>query len=140
MSTFKVNPVYKKSTYSNEYWCKKFDGYEVTLVISTQWRWGEFNITVENINEIDTINLAEPFVINDYNGEFIETFDGCDIIHEIRNFDSLSEDIKKLVYQDIYENIDEQILYDESTLEEEKGWMLDDTIYEIYGGINLEKE
>ena len=134
--TFKVTPEYKKSTYSNEYWVKEFDGVEVCLIISTQWRWGEFIIHLDDSEDITEFKKTNPLIINDYCGEFIQTVSGCDVTHEIKNVERLSEDIKKAVHYDIYKYDD--VLYEEYILEEEKGWLLDETIYEIYNGFILE--
>ena len=136
--TFKVTPEYKKSTYSNEYWVKEFDGVEVCLIISTQWRWGEFNIHLDDSEDITEFKKTNPLIINDYCGEFIQTVDGCDVTHEIKDIERLSEDIKKAVHYDIYRYDNDDILYDECVLEEEKGWLLDETVYEIYNGFILE--
>ena len=136
--TFKVSPMYKKSTFSNEYWVKNFNGKDVYLIICTEWRWGEFNISIKDNDNNQEFLEQNPIIINDHSGEFIETTDGCGYSHEIKNIETFSEDLKKQVYEDIYEDLDEHILYDESILEEEKDWVLDDTIYEIYGGFTLE--
>ena len=139
-TTFKVLPMYKKSTFSNEHWVKNFNGTDVYLIISTEWRWGEFNITIKDSENNKQFLEQDPIIINDHSGEFIETTDGCGCQHELKNIDNFSEELKKLVYDDIYEDQEEQILYDESILEEEKDWVLDDTIYEIYGGFTLEPD
>ena len=55
---------------------------------------------------------------------------------EIKDIEKYSEEEKK-TYDLIYEDAEEEILLDDDILEE-KGWVLDDTIYEIYGGFELE--
>lgn len=134
--TYVVTPDCKKSTYSNECWEKTFDSVTVKLIISTQWRGAEFNVTVNTQKEDHFIKNLDDLVLNDYDFEFVVSYDACDITHEIENFDQLSENVKTQVKKDIYRNNDE--IYEESVLEE-KGWFLDDTIYEIYGGFTLQE-
>ena len=40
------------------------------------------------------------------------------------------------IYDDIYEDPENEILYEKSELED-KGWILDNTVYEIIGGVEL---
>ena len=136
--TYLLESKYKKSTYSNEYWEKTFDDTTVKLIITTQWRWGEFNITVNTPEEDQLINnmIDNHILINNYDFEFIQTNDACCITHEIENLDKLPDKIKYKVIKDIYKDKDNNEIYEESILEEDKGWVLDDTIYEIYEGYN----
>ena len=69
--TYLVESKYKKTTYSNEYWEKTFDDTIVKLIITTQWRWGEFNITVNTPEEDQLINnmIDNHILINNYDLE-----------------------------------------------------------------------
>ena len=47
-----------------------------------------------------------------------------------------SDEEKKAIFKNIYEDIEDETLFDVSELEDD-GWDLDDTIYEIVGGVEL---
>lgn len=135
---YKVSALYKKSTYEVGYWTKNLCNKNVVLLITTVWRWGEFNIFFHD-KEKNNVLQQNPLIVNDYCGEFISTTDGCEYIVEIKDLDSYNEEEKQIIFEDVYEDIENEDFYDECTLEE-KGWVLDDTIYEIYGGIVIENE
>ena len=139
LTTYTVYPSYKKSTYSHEYWENNICGKKVLLKITVVWRWGEFNIDIYK-KEKEELLKTEDIIINDHCGEFISTTDGCERITEIIDIDKYSEEEKKEIYKVVYEDDEDEIVYDESVLEEEYDWVLDDTIYEIVGGFTLEEE
>lgn len=132
-----VTPTYKKSTYSNEIWTNTVNNKTVTMINTVTWRWGEFIVNIYD-SEYEELSKEDNIIINDHSGEFISTDDGCERTVEIKDIEKYSEEEKKEIYDLIYEDAEEEILLDDDVLEEEKGWMLDDTIYEIYGGFELE--
>ncbi len=134
-----VTPEYKKSVYSNEHYCNTICNKRVVLIITTMWRYGEFVIDVSD-EDYKKLLEVEKIVINDHCGEVNETTDGQEETEEIQNIDSYTEEEKNAIYNAIYEDRDGGILHDLDVLEEEKGWVLDDTIYEIYGGFEMEPE
>jgi hypothetical protein len=136
---YKVTPKLKKCTYSTEIWDNIICNKKVVLEKTILWRYGEFNIEIYE-KEKEELLKKDHININDYGGEFICTTDGCEETFEIKNIEKYSENEKEEIYKSIYENIEEEILFDESVLEEENGWTLDDTIYEIYNGFDLELE
>lgn len=138
LKEYKVSPLYKKSTYEVGYWTKELCNKKVVLLITTVWRWGEFAISIYD-KERRLVLEQNPLVINDYSGECLSTTDGCEYIVEIKDLDSYSEEEKEVIFEDVYEDRENEDFYDECTLEE-KGWELDETIYEIYGGIVMENE
>lgn len=132
-----VTPTYKKSTYSNEIWTNTVNNKTVTMINTVTWRWGEFIVNIYD-SEYEELSKEDNIIINDHSGEFISTDDGCERTVEIKDIEKYSEEEKKEIYDLIYEDAEEEILLDDDVLEEEKGWVLDDTIYEIYGGFELE--
>jgi len=136
---YKVTPKLKKCTYSTEIWDNIICNKKVVIEKTILWRYGEFNIEIYE-NEKEKLLKKDHINITDYGGEFICTTDGCEETFEIKNIEKYSENEKEEIYKSIYENIEEEILFDESVLEEENGWTLDDTIYEIYNGFDLELE
>jgi hypothetical protein len=72
MATWKVEPVWKKSVIERNYLTK--DGN--TVMVETGWRWGEFTVETEDDNPPD-IEAGVDIYNCDYNGELVETTDGC---------------------------------------------------------------
>jgi len=138
MICYSVSAENKNSTYTNEYYSNTICGKRVVLVITTVWRWGEFNITIRE-DETEEIQKMSPLIINDHSGEFVSTEDGWQYSTEIQNIDSYTEEEKKAIYESVYENIENETVYDSCILEDENGWELDDTIYEIYDGVELDE-
>ena len=126
---------YKKSSYENEHWTNMICGKRVTLIITTTYRWGEFEVTLTE-EEKEKMMSEDIVCVNDYDSSFVSNTDGCDLTSEVKNLDSYSEEEKQAIFESIYEDIEEEILKDQDDLEED-GWDLDDTIYEIVGGVEL---
>ena len=135
MKTYTVKPKYKKSSLSNEYWINIInDKLVVTLIVSVQWRWSSFTINL-NDDEKKKVEESDHLLLSDYDYEFIETDDGCERFIEIKDEDDYSEGDLKLIYESMYEDIEEE--YFDETYMEENGWDLSDTTYEISGGVEL---
>ena len=135
MKTYTVKPKYKKSSFSNEYWTNIInDKLVVTLIVSVQWRWSSFTINL-NDDEKKKVEESDHLLLSDYDYEFIETDDGCERFIEIKDEDDYSEGDLKLIYESMYEDIEEE--YFDETYMEENGWDLSGTEYEISGGVEL---
>jgi hypothetical protein len=132
---YTLTNTYKKCSYENEYYTKIILGKKVTLVITTVFRWGEFEVTLTEDEKKKMLN-EDIVYVNDYESSFVSNIDGCEQTEEIKNFESYTEEEKKAIYNDIYENVEDEILFDKSELEY-KDWDLDDTFYELVGGVEL---
>jgi len=139
MKTYSVSAESKNSTYTNEYYSNSICGKKVVLIITTAWRWGEFTISIYEKDKESILQL-NPLIINDHCGEFISTENGWQDDVEIQNFDSYSDEEKLAIYESVFEDVENKVLHDSCVLEDENGWELDDTIYEIYCGFELEEE
>ena len=138
MKTYTVKPKYKKSSLSNEYWTNIInDKLVVTLIVSVQWRWSSFTINL-NDDEKKKVEELDHLLLSDYDYEFIETDDGCERFIEIKDENDYSEGELKLIYESMYEDIEEE--YFDETYMEENGWDLSGTEYEISGGVDLEED
>jgi len=138
MKTYTVKPKYKKSSLSNEYWTNIInDKLVVTLIVSVQWRWSSFTINL-NDDEKKKVEESDHLLLSDYDYEFIETDDGCERFIEIKDENDYSEGELKLIYESMYEDIEEE--YFDETYMEENGWDLSGTEYEISGGVDLEED
>jgi len=139
MKMYSVSAESKNSTYTNEYYSNTICGKKVVLIITTMWRWGEFNISIYEKDKESILNM-NPLIINDHCGEFISTENGWQDDVEIQNFDSYSDKEKLAIYESVFEDVENKVVNDSCVLEDENGWELDDTIYEIYCGFELEEE
>lgn len=72
MALWSVKPEWKKSIIERNYITK--DGN--TLMVETGWRWGEFTVETEDDNPPD-IEAGVDIYNCGYNGELVETNDGC---------------------------------------------------------------
>lgn len=136
---YNISAKNKNSTYTIEHYVNTICEKEVTLMITTVWRWGEFGITIFE-DEKEKIENMDPLNLNDNGGEFISTTNGWQDEIEIKDVDTYNEEELKSIYESIYEDIDNKVLHDTSVLEDENGWVLNDTIYEIHDGVELEED
>ena len=77
-------------------------------------------------------------IINNKSVTLKVTDDGCERFIEILNENEYTEGELNLIYNSMYEDIDEE--YFDETFMEENGWDLSDTTYEISGGVELEED
>ena len=137
MKTYIVKPKYKKSSLSNEYWTNVINNKSVTVIVTVLWRWSEFSINLTDKEKIE-VEGSDHLLLSDYNYDFIETDDGCERIIEIKDENNYTARELKMIYESMYEDIEEEI-FDE-TFMKENGWDLSDTTYEISGGVELEED
>jgi predicted Fe-S protein YdhL (DUF1289 family) len=126
---------YKKCSLENDYFTKYIMGKKVTLIITTIFRWGEFEVNLTD-EEKKNIMSKDTICLNDYDFCFVSNIDGCERIEEIENLESYTEEEKRAIYNDIYEDDDNEVLLNSMELED-NDWELYDTIYEIEGEIEL---
>jgi len=131
-----IRPTSKKSSYTNEHWVNCFDDVVVRIIMVNVFRWSEFEINLTPEEKEEIMN-KDNITLNDYDSSFISSTDGCERYVEIPDFDKYPEHIQRQINESIYENIEDEYLLDDSEIEE-NGWDLSDSIYEIYGGIELE--
>ena len=132
---YTVTNMYKKSSFENAYYTKNIMEKKVTLIITTMFRWGEFEVELTE-EEKEKMLSEDTVCLNDYYACFVSNEDGIEQTEEIEGLDKYNEKEKKAIYDDIYEDIENETLFDLSELED-NGWDLDDTIYEIVGGVEL---
>ena len=132
---YTVTNEYKKASYENARYSKMIMGKRVILIITTIFRWGEFEVNLSE-KEKEKMLSEDIVVLNDYDSSFVSNIDGCEQTDEIENLNNYSDEEKKAIFKNIYEDIEDETLFDVSELEDD-GWDLDDTIYEIVGGVEL---
>jgi len=137
MKTYIVKPKYKKSSFSNEYWTNFINNKPVTVVVTIQWRWSSFSINLTD-EQKKQVEESDQLLLSDYDYDFIETDDGCDRFINIQNEMNYTANELRMIYQSMYEDIDE-LIFDETYMEE-NGWDISDTTYEISGGVELTED
>lgn len=132
-----IEPKHKKSLIEKTILSKKIDNVEYFIHQDILWRYGEFILYLNNDEYDKVINydFSEPFCVNDYDMEFVGSFDGCDCNYYL--YDNEENEITEgLLYDKIMKTIEDNFY----TLEDSNGWYCDDTIYTIYNGIDIKKE
>jgi hypothetical protein len=133
--SYKITACSKKATYEEEHWVNTIDNKEVKLIVTCYYRWGTFTINLTN-SEKEEILKKDEIVLNDYNFEFEEMWDGDSRYVELQDEDNYSEAEIKKIYQTLYEDIDDEIFDDDFM--ESNGWMIDDTRHGFSCGCILE--
>lgn len=127
MPSFLITPTNKKSLVETTYYKKHIDDVCYTLIRETIWRSGSFIIHVPTINLIPIKDNA--FKLDDYDYEFQEAFDACQIEDQLFDEDgNLVEEGP--IYDEVMRIIDDDI----NLLDEDYGWNIDDNQYVIYNG------
>ena len=141
--TYSLTADYKKCTYQIEHWTNDINGKTVTLLVYNYFYWGTFEIVLTD-KEKDEILKKDSIILNDYCISCPELDSGCDQYEEIENEESYTEEelleINSLIYRPIDDedyDSDEEYSLDTSVLEQ-NGWSMDDTIYGIDTGCELE--
>lgn len=111
MALWSVKPEWKKSIIERQH-LSKGDNH---IVIETGWRWGEFTVETDDDNPPD-IGPGVDIYNCGYNGELVETNDGC---WEEHDFDDCDEETQEWLEEFFEEG--------NSWLDlEEHGWSMDD--------------
>ena len=145
INTYHLTADYKKSTYQTEQWNNVLsNGKHVRFEVTNYFYWGTFEIELTD-KEKEEILKKKSIIINDYAGVSVESLDdGCDWCDEICNKESFTPEDLKEIHRLLYLDTDDKKSYtvecndiDENVLEQ-NGWSMDDTIYGIDTGCELE--
>ena len=143
IKTYSLTADYKKCTYQIEHWTKYINEKNVTLLVYNYFYWGTFEIDLTD-KEKEEILKKDSIILNDYCVSCPELDSGCDQYEDIENEESYTEEelleIKRLIYRPIEDedyDSDEEYFLDTSVLEQ-NGWSMDDTIYGLDTGCELE--
>jgi hypothetical protein len=135
---------YKKSTYQTEQWNNTLsNGKRVRFEITNYFYWGTFEIDLTD-KQKEEILKKKSIILNDY-GVFVESLDiGCDYSDEICNKESYTPEELKEIHRLLYLDPDDKESYTSDCHDvvedvlEQNGWSMDDTIYGIDTGCELE--
>lgn len=136
---------YKKSTYQIEQWNNVLsNGKHVRFEVTNYFYWGTFEIELTDM-EKEEILKKESIILNDYAGVSVESLDdGCECYDEICNKERFSPEELNEIHKLLYLDSNDQESYtsdcDETNTDilDQNGWSMDDTIYGITSGCELE--
>jgi len=143
-----ICPESKNSVYTTEHWTNQLsNGKSVTVLYEQQWRDGSFNVEL-SAKDKEILLTQDSIVLNDHGASVEELsggwFNECKIENKDQYNDEELKEIHRLMFydnenEDEYDNRDENDFNDfEQDIMEENNWSMDDTIYEIYSGFEIE--
>ena len=144
---YHLYPKNKDCIYTTEHWNNQLsNGKQVTVLYVQQWRDGEFTIELDE-KEKAMILTDDNITLNDWGACTEEISSGWFYETKIKNEDSFDEEEKKEIHRLMFcdkDNEEEYCVDDlnfnnfEQDIMEANDWSMDDTIYEIVNGCELE--
>tara|TARA_B000000477_G_C5961851_1_gene172451 strand:+ start:37 stop:504 length:468 start_codon:yes stop_codon:yes gene_type:complete len=142
---YNIYPNEKDTIYTIEHWSNTLsNGKPVTILHTQYWRDGTFSneMTDEDKEKLEV--QTDVIILNNIGASVEELEDGWYYGTEIKNKDKYNDDelreIRQLMYcrdnNDEYNDDDDNVF--ETDIMEINEWILDDTIYELYDGCELE--
>ena len=142
---YNIYPSEKNTIYTIEHWSNALsNGKHVTILYTQNWRNGTFSNEMNDEDKDKLEAQSDVIILNDIGASVDELDEGWDYATEIKNKDQYNDEelreIHSLMYCD--DNNDEYNYnsepdFDPDIMENNK-WDLDDTIYELYDGCELE--
>jgi hypothetical protein len=130
-----VTPSYKKSVYEELMYTKYYGDTRVSLKVTKVWRYGEFHVDLTNLEAKEIVKLDEVN-LNKYCTEVVCTDNLYDYEAEVIDIDKYDKDLQKQINLDVFD--DDEYPYDDCELVDERDWELDDTLYSIVGGVEID--
>jgi len=124
-----------KSTYETEWYIN--ESYQSKLSVTTCWRWGRYNIEIDDISDMprDIDVNTNGIVVSSYAWELVSTMDAMSVDIDVDRADGISATEEQ--YLDNLEVMLEDIS-DYYEMLHEDGWIQEDVIVEVYGPVNIE--
>ena len=137
---------YKKSTYQTEQWKNMLsNGKHVTFEITRFFYWGTFEVELTD-KEKKEILKKDSIILNDYAGVSVESLDSeCDYSHDIYNKQGFTPEELKEIHRLVFLDPDDKESYDsdcddaDENILQKNGWSMDDTIYGMDTGCELQE-
>ena len=140
---YKIYPKYKKSFTEIAHYSKELSTQKtVTVLYTTLWRNGYAKILL-NDDEKDEIMQKQHICITEYAGEVCDANDGCDTYAELKDVDTFTTTEMKEIMCSVCEHVDSDKICgninvcEPEFMENDGGWMLEETHYYIDGGCLL---
>ena len=155
---FTVSPKYKKSFVEYTIVQKNINDKNVKVKRELVWRTGEIEVKITeeefkkytedkelNISELegnedvlfDSLKKDDVLIVDDkfpFEHEFLSSFDGCSNDYYIYYEDG--SDVEDSIEEEINNVLEEGDFYD---LEDDHGYEIEDTIYELHGELDITK-
>ena len=142
---YNIYPNEKDTIYTIEHWSNTLsNGKHVTILYTQNWRHGTFS---NEMNDEDKEKLevqTDVIILNDIGASVEELDEGWDYETKIQNKDEYNDEelreIHRLMYCDnnnIEYSYNDEYNFDSNIMEINE-WNLNDTIYELYDGCELE--
>lgn len=124
-----------KSTYETEWYIN--ESYQSKLSVTTCWRWGRYNIEIDDISDMprDIDVNTNGIVVSSYAWELVSTMDAMSVDIDVDRADGISATEEQ--YLDNLEVMLEDIS-DYYEMLHEDGWIQEDVLVEVYGPVNIE--
>ena len=144
---YHLYPKNKDCIYTTEHWNNQLsNGKQVTVLYVQQWRDGEFTIELDE-KEKAIILTNDNIILNDWGACTEEISSGWFYETKIKNEETFNDQEKKEIHklmfcdkdnEEEYCNDDLNFNNFEQDIMEANDWSMDDTIYEIVNGCELE--
>ena len=142
---YHLYPKNKECIYTTEYWNNQLsNGKQVTVFYVQQWRDGEFTIELDE-KEKAIILTNDNIILNDWRACTEEISSGWFYETKIKNEETFTDEEKKEIHKLMFCDKDDECAYNseeeydfEQDIMEANDWSMDDTIYEIVNGCELE--
>ena len=144
---YHLYPKNKECVYTTEHWNNKLsNGKQVTVFHVQQWRDGEFTIELDE-KEKAIILTDDNIILNDWGACTEEISSGWFYETKIKSEETFNDEEKKEIHklmfcdkdnEEEYCNDDLNFNNFEQDIMEANDWSMDDTIYEIVNGCELE--
>ncbi len=140
ITTYSIGPENKNCIYEVGYYSKQIStGKSATILYTTCWRWGSFEVTVTE-KEKEEILASNDVSINSHGGSCDQMEGGWFEEAELKNEMNYTDDEKTEILRSICDSQDSKNFNDcDQDTMEENGWVLDDTQYSIVSGCWLEE-
>ena len=142
---YHLYPEHKDCIYTTEHWTNQLsNGKLVTVLYVQQWRNGEFTIELDKTQK-EKILKEDNIILNDWGACTEEISSGWFYETKIKNEETFDQDEKKEIHRLMFCDNEEEYCEDdlnfdnfEQDIMEENNWSMNDTIYEITNGCELE--
>jgi hypothetical protein len=124
-----------KSTYETEWYIN--ESYQSKLSVTTCWRWGRYNIEVDDISDMprDIDVNTNGIVVSSYAWELVSTMDAMSVNIDVDRADGISA-IEEQYLDNLEVMLEDISDYYEMLLED--GWIQEDVLVEVFGPVNIE--
>tara|TARA_Y100000816_G_C26108254_1_gene590000 strand:+ start:9797 stop:10255 length:459 start_codon:yes stop_codon:yes gene_type:complete len=143
---YNIYPEHKDCIYTTEHWSNSLSsGKDVTVLYVQQWRDGTFTIELDEKGKQELLT-KEDIILNDIGACTEEITSGWFYEAKIKDEEKYSDEEIKEIHKLMFCDKDNEDEYDcegdydfEQDIMETNDWSMDDTIYEITNGFELEQ-